>query len=64
MEEVVFVFEVNSKCSYVVGEDSFVFDRCLFVEDILIGKEKSISRILEDNVNKSSCIKLLILGKF
>lgn len=60
----IFVFEVNSKISYVVGEDSVGFVKCVYLEDVLFGKEKSINRILEDDVSKSSCVKLMILGKF
>lgn len=40
LEEVTSVFEANSKCSHVVGEDSFASDRCLLVEDTLIGKDR------------------------
>lgn len=62
-EEVTSVLETNSKFSHVLGEDSFASDRCLLIEDTLIGKEKSISRIPEDNTNKSSCAKLLTSDK-
>ncbi|XP_013202303.1 wings apart-like protein homolog isoform X3 [Microtus ochrogaster] len=54
LEEVTSVLEANSKFSHVVGEDSFASDRCLLMEDTLIGKEKSTNRISEDHANKSS----------
>lgn len=63
LEEVPSVLEANSKCSHVVGEDSFASDRCLLVEDTLIGKEKNTNRIPEDNANKSSCTKLITSDK-
>lgn len=63
MEEVILVFEVNSKISYVVVEDIVIFDKCFFLEDILFGKEKSINWIVEDDVSISSCNKLIILDK-
>lgn len=46
-----------------MGEDSFASDRCLLVEDSLIGKEKNTNRIPEDNANKSSCTKLITSDK-
>lgn len=63
LEEVTSVLEANSKFSHV-GEDSFASDRCLLMEDTLIGKEKSTNRISEDHANKSSCSKLITSGKF
>lgn len=63
LEEVTSVLEANSKCSHAVGEDSFASDRCLLVEDSLIGKEKNTNRIPEDNANKSSCTKLITSDK-
>ncbi|KAL6082410.1 hypothetical protein STEG23_019439, partial [Scotinomys teguina] len=58
-EEVTSVLEANSTLSHVVGEDSLTSDRCLLMEETLIGKEKSTNRISEDNANKSSCAKLI-----
>ncbi|XP_055463961.1 wings apart-like protein homolog isoform X3 [Psammomys obesus] len=63
LEEVTSVLEANSKFSHVVGEDSTASDRCLLVEDTLIGKEKSTNRVPEDNANKSSCTKLITSDK-
>lgn len=63
LEEVTSVLEANSKLSHAVGEDSFASDRCLLTVDTLIGKEKSTSRIPEDNANKSSCAKLITSDK-
>ncbi|XP_057625359.1 wings apart-like protein homolog isoform X3 [Chionomys nivalis] len=63
LEEVTSVLEANSKFSHVVGEDSFASDRCLLMEDTLIGKEKSTNRVSEDHANKSSCSKLITSDK-
>ncbi|XP_049996527.1 wings apart-like protein homolog isoform X3 [Alexandromys fortis] len=63
LEEVTSVLEANSKFSHVVSEDSFTSDRCLLMEDTLIGKEKSTNRISEDHANKSSCSKLITSDK-
>ncbi|XP_038204595.1 wings apart-like protein homolog isoform X3 [Arvicola amphibius] len=63
LDEVTSVLETNSKFSHVVGEDSFASDRCLLMEDTLIGKEKSTNRISEDHANKSSCSKLITSDK-
>lgn len=63
-EEATSVLEANSTFSHVVGEDSLASDKCLLMEDALIGKEKSTHRISEDNANKSSCAKLITSGKF
>ncbi|XP_073935436.1 wings apart-like protein homolog isoform X3 [Castor canadensis] len=63
LEEVTSVLEANSKISHVVGEDSVVTDKCLPLEDTLLGKEKSTNRILEDDASKSSCAKLMTSDK-
>nr|XP_048277164.1 wings apart-like protein homolog isoform X3 [Myodes glareolus] len=63
LEEVTSVLEANSKFSHMVGEDSFTSDRCLLMEDTLIGKEKNTNRISEDHGNKSSCAKLITSDK-
>ncbi|XP_015851102.1 wings apart-like protein homolog isoform X3 [Peromyscus maniculatus bairdii] len=62
-EEATSVLEANSTFSHVVGEDSLASDKCLLMEDALIGKEKSTHRISEDNANKSSCAKLITSDK-
>lgn len=64
LEEVTSVLETNSKISHVVGEDSVISDKCLPLEDTLLGKEKSTNRIAEDDASKSSCAKLMTSGKF
>lgn len=63
LEEVTSVLEANSKTSHAVGEDSVVAVKCLPLEDTLLGKEKSTSRILEDDTSKSSCTKLMTSDK-
>nr|XP_040127763.1 wings apart-like protein homolog isoform X3 [Ictidomys tridecemlineatus] len=63
LEEVTSVLETNSKISHVVGEDSVVSDKCLPLEDTLLGKEKSTNRIPEDDASKSSCAKLMTSDK-
>ena len=64
LEEVTSVLEANSKMSHVMGEDSVVSDKCLRLEDTLLGKEKSTNRVLEDDASRSSCAKLMTSGKF
>ncbi|VTJ62060.1 Hypothetical predicted protein [Marmota monax] len=63
LEEVTSVLETNSKISHVVGEDSVVSDKCLPLEDTLLGKEKSTNRNPEDDASKSSCAKLMTSDK-
>lgn len=63
LEDVTSVLEANSKISHAVGEDSVVSDKCLNLEDTLLGKEKSTNRILEDDASKSSCAKLITADK-
>lgn len=64
LEDVTSVLEANSKISQVMGEDSVVSDKCLRLEDTLLGKEKSTNRVLEDGASRSSCAKLMTSGKF
>lgn len=64
LEDFTSVLEANSNISHVVDEDSVVSDKCLHLEDTLLEKEKSTNRILEDDASKSSCAKLMTLGKF
>lgn len=40
LEDVTSVLEANSKISHVMGEDSVVSDKCLRLEDSLLGKRK------------------------
>ncbi|XP_030892756.1 wings apart-like protein homolog isoform X3 [Leptonychotes weddellii] len=63
LEEVTSVLEANSKISHAVGEDSVVSDKCLHLEETLVGKEKSTNRIVEDDASKSSCAKLMTSDK-
>uniref|UniRef100_A0A8C0LX39 Wings apart-like protein homolog n=4 Tax=Canis lupus TaxID=9612 RepID=A0A8C0LX39_CANLF len=63
LEEVTSVLEANSKISHAVGEDSVVSDKCLLLEETLVGKEKSTNRILEDDASRSSCAKLATSDK-
>ncbi|XP_059025699.1 wings apart-like protein homolog isoform X1 [Mustela lutreola] len=63
LEEVTSVLEANSKISHAVDEDSVVSDKCLHLEETLVGKEKSTNRILEDDASKSSCAKLMTSDK-
>lgn len=46
-----------------MGEDSVVSDKCLRLEDTLLGKEKSTNRVLEDGASRSSCAKLMTSDK-
>lgn len=64
LEDVTSVLEANSKISHVMGEDSVVSDKCLRLEDTLLGKEKSTNRVLEDDASRSSCARLMTSGKF
>nr|XP_044615851.1 wings apart-like protein homolog isoform X3 [Equus asinus] len=63
LEDVTSVLEANSKISHAVGEDSVGSDKCVHLEDALLGKEKSTNRILEDDASKSSCTKLMTSDK-
>ncbi|XP_037660145.1 wings apart-like protein homolog isoform X1 [Choloepus didactylus] len=63
LEDVTSVLEANNKITYPVGEDSVVSDKCLPLEDTLVGKEKSTNRILEDDAGRSSCSKLMTSDK-
>ncbi|XP_041604533.1 wings apart-like protein homolog isoform X3 [Vulpes lagopus] len=63
LEEVTSVLEANSKISHAVGEDSVVSDKCLLLEETLVGKERSTNRILEDDASRSSCAKLATSDK-
>ncbi|XP_053063621.1 wings apart-like protein homolog isoform X3 [Acinonyx jubatus] len=63
LEDVTSVLEANSKISHAVGEDSVGSDKCLHLEETLVGKEKSTNRILEDDASKSSCAKLMTSDK-
>uniref|UniRef100_A0A8D1S004 WAPL cohesin release factor n=1 Tax=Sus scrofa TaxID=9823 RepID=A0A8D1S004_PIG len=63
LEDVTSVLEANSKISQVMGEDSVVSDKCLRLEDTLLGKEKSTNRVLEDGASRSSCAKLMTSDK-
>ncbi|XP_070086209.1 wings apart-like protein homolog isoform X4 [Equus caballus] len=63
LEDVTSVLEANSKISHAVGEDSVGSDKCVHLEDALLGKEKSTNRILEDDASKSSCAKLMTSDK-
>uniref|UniRef100_A0A8C0E857 Wings apart-like protein homolog n=1 Tax=Balaenoptera musculus TaxID=9771 RepID=A0A8C0E857_BALMU len=63
LEEVTSVLETNSKISHVMGEDSVVSDKCLRLEDTLLGKEKSTNRVLDDDASRSSCAKLMTSDK-
>lgn len=64
LEDVTSVLETNSKISHVMGEDIVVSDKCLRLEDTLLGKEKSTNRVLDDDASRSSCAKLITSGKF
>lgn len=64
LEDVTSVLETNSKISHVMGEDIVVSDKCLHLEDTLLGKEKSTNRVLDDDASRSSCAKLITSGKF
>ncbi|XP_057386804.1 wings apart-like protein homolog isoform X3 [Balaenoptera acutorostrata] len=63
LEDVTSVLETNSKISHVMGEDSVVSDKCLRLEDTLLGKEKSTNRVLDDDASRSSCAKLMTSDK-
>lgn len=64
LEDDTSVLEANSKTSHAVDEDNAVSDKCLHLEDTSLEKEKNTNRILEDDASKSSCAKLMTLGKF
>lgn len=64
LEDVTSVLEANSKTSHAVDEDNVVIDKCLHLEETSLEKEKNTNRILEDDASKSSCAKLMTLGKF
>uniref|UniRef100_H0XLG8 Wings apart-like protein homolog n=1 Tax=Otolemur garnettii TaxID=30611 RepID=H0XLG8_OTOGA len=58
-EGVTSVLKANSQTSQSVGEDSDVSDKCLPLEETLLGKEESTNRTLEDDANISSRAKLM-----
>ncbi|XP_036121918.1 wings apart-like protein homolog isoform X2 [Molossus molossus] len=63
LEDVPSALETNSEVRPAAGEGSLVSGRCLPLEGALLEKGKGTDRLLEDDVSRSSCAKLMTLDK-
>ncbi|XP_014438433.1 wings apart-like protein homolog isoform X3 [Tupaia chinensis] len=63
LEEGTSVLETNSRISHAVGEDNAMSEKCLPLEDLLLGTEKSTNRSTEEDASKSSGVKLVTSDK-